>query len=81
MTSKDEWAAVAAELLVGKTIIAAEYRDDNEFGNILTLVLNDGTEIQPFSDCELNGIGAIVLAGSADAILPGNIRRFHDGDD
>jgi hypothetical protein len=61
------WNGMAAKVLVDKKIVAAEYIKDAEFGNILCIMLDDGTTIFPMADDEGNGPGSLHWSAKSDS--------------
>lgn len=60
-----KWSADAAKTLVGRTIVAAAYVPDNNWGTALEVTLNDGSKFYPSSDDEGNEAGALQCVGPA----------------
>lgn len=62
------WNAKAVKALVGKKITQAEYVEDEEFGHVFAIVLEDGTTIIPMADDEGNHPGSLQLQGGKHGV-------------
>ena len=68
---RHRWSREAARELQGRTIKAASYVEDEEFGSLLAIELDNGTVAFVMQDDEGNGPGALHLQkGNECAILP-----------
>lgn len=68
---RNRWSMEAARQLQGRTIKAAGYVPDEEFGSLLALELDSGTVAFVMADDEGNGPGALHLQrGDNVTILP-----------
>lgn len=67
-----EWSAEAARVLVGRTVTAAAYVPDPNWGHALGITLDNGTMIYVSSDDEGNEPGALQCAepGDKNTTLP-----------
>lgn len=66
--TRKHWNKQAKQALVGKKVVTAEYIDDEEFGTIFTIVLDDGTVIIPLADDEGNGAGSLQVQGGEHGV-------------
>ena len=68
---RNRWSMEAARQLQGRTIKAAQYVPDEEFGSLLAIELDNGTVAFVMADDEGNGPGALHLQRGDDVtILP-----------
>ena len=68
---RHRWSREAARQLQGRTIKAAQYVPDEEFGSLLAIELDNGTVAFVMADDEGNGPGALHLQQGDDCnILP-----------
>ncbi len=69
--ARQRWSKEAARHLQGRTIKAAQYVPDEEFGSLLAMELDNGAVAFVMADDEGNGPGALHLQkGKAATILP-----------
>ena len=71
----DQWSEEAANILQGRTIVAARYMNDEEMQDQywdrrpVVMVLDDGTKVFPAMDDEGNDAGALFGIAGSETLL------------